>query len=103
LDVTTPISLLTGGIITGYAPPYLQNSGVATILTTTTSIVINHGLSYTPTTANTAWSITPLELSTNDPGQLYIDTFTATQATIHSRNDPGASNLDLLWSATRSP
>jgi len=80
-----------------------ESSDTATILNATTLIVINHGLSYTPTTANTAWSITPLELSTNDPGQFYIDTLTATQATIHCRNDPGASNLDLLWSATKSP
>ena len=85
---------------TGYVT---ENSGTTTILNTTFAIVINHGLSYTPTTANTAWSITPLELSTNDPGQFYIDTFTATQATIHCRNDPGASNLDLKWSAWRTP
>lgn len=80
-----------------------ENNGIATILDTTTSIVITHGLSYTPTSGNTAWTVTYLENPTNDPGSWYIDTFTATQATIHVFRDPGVSNLDIAWSARRTP
>jgi len=89
-----------GGGNTGYIT---ENGGFTTILNTTTSIVINHGLSYTPTTANTAWTVTYLENPTNDPGSCYVDTFTSTQATIHIFRDPGISDLDIVWSARRVP
>lgn len=72
-----------------------ENAGAASILSGTTAIVINHGLAVTPE-AEDFW-ITLKENPTNDPGIVYIDTITATQATIRCRADPGASNLDLGW------
>jgi len=78
-----------------------KSIGVVTINNGSTSIVITHGLGYTPSSANTEWTVTYLENPTNDCGSWYIDTFTSTQATIHVFRDPGASNLDLTWTARR--
>ncbi len=39
------------------------------------------------------------ENPTNDPGNVWVDTITATQFNINCRNDPGASNLDVAWQA----
>lgn len=72
-----------------------RSSGSATILSGTTSIVINHNLSLTPKAED--FSIVNKENSTYDPGSVYIDTIGATQATIRCRSDPGASNLDIGW------
>jgi len=80
-----------------------ENIGSATILNGTTNITIAHGLDYTPSSANTAWTVSYLELPTNDPGSWYIDGFNATSAIIHVLRDPGVSNLDISWSARRTP
>jgi parallel beta-helix repeat protein len=76
-----------------------ENSGTGTILSGTTSIVITHGLSFTPTLENIF--ITLGELSTTDPGQIYVTTITSTQFTVNCRTNPGASNLDFAWRAQR--
>ncbi len=78
----------------GYAT---ENSGTATITNGTTSVVVTHGLDITPTLANI--SITLGENPSNDPGNIWVDTFTSTQFTVNCRNDPGASNLDTAWRA----
>jgi len=70
-------------------------SGTATILSTTTSIAVTHGLGVTPSVDDI--TVTMGESPTNDPGNIWIDTFTSTQFTINCRNDPGASNLDFGW------
>ena len=80
-----------------------ENIGLSTVLNGTTAVTITHGLNYTPTTTNTAWTVSYLELPTNDPGPWYIDGFNATSAIIHVLRDPGASNLDISWSARRTP
>jgi len=72
-----------------------SNSGTATVLNTTTSIVVNHGLATTPTRVQ----ITPTENPTNAVSFWWVDTLTATQFTIHVNADPGASNLDFDWRA----
>jgi len=72
-----------------------EKGGVATILSGTTSIVVNHGLDVTPNPSDT--KIVMSESPTNDPGNTFVNNFTSTQFTINSRNDPGASNLDFGW------
>jgi hypothetical protein len=74
-----------------------ENTGTGTITAAVTSVVITHGLSKTPTLANIRVSLGIL--STVDPGQIYIDTITSTQFTVHCRNAPGASTLTFGWSA----
>lgn len=69
--------------------------GTGSIASGTTSDVITHGLMVTPNSARI--SITLIENPTNDPGNIWIDTITATEFTVHCRNDPGASNLDFTW------
>lgn len=86
----TPIIRNNVGFIT-------ENSGTGTIASGATSAVITHGLAVTPTLDDI--SITLGELSTADPGQIYVDTITATQFTVKCRTDPGASNLDFAWQA----
>lgn len=74
------------------------SSGTATILSGNTSIVVTHGLTGTPTIDDI--NVVMAENPTNDPGNIWIDTITATQFTINCRTDPGASNLDFGWNAT---
>jgi hypothetical protein len=74
-----------------------ENSGTGSIASGATSAVITHGLAVTPALKDI--SITLGELSTNDPGQVYVDTITSTQFTVRCRNNPGASNLDFAWQA----
>jgi len=80
-----------------------EKLGTATILSGTTNITIAHGLSYTPTTANTEWTVSYLENPTNDCGSWYITGLNATHAVVHVFRDPGASHLDIAWSARRTP
>ena len=72
-------------------------SGTGTITSGTTSVVITHGLDEAPTLQQIA--VTLGENPTNDPGNIWVDTITATQFTVNCRNDPGASNLDFAWHA----
>lgn len=79
----------------------VKNSGTATILSAATSVVVTHGLGVTPTLDDIR--VTMGESPTNDPGNVWVDTITATQFTINCRNDPGVSNLDLGWQAIVLP
>ena len=81
----------------------VENTVTATIASGATSATIAHGLSYTPTSANTAWTVTYLENPTDDPGPHYITGMNATHVIINVLRDPGASNLDISWSAQRVP
>jgi hypothetical protein len=74
-----------------------ENSGTGTIASGTTSVVISHGLAVTPTIDDI--NVVLAENPTNDPGNIWVDTITATQFTVNCRNDPGASNLDFAWRA----
>lgn len=80
-----------------------ENTITSTINSGATSTTIAHGLSYTPTSANTAWTITYLEVSTNDPGPAAVTMMNATHATISCLRDPGASNLDITVAAQKVP
>jgi len=75
-----------------------ETSGTATIANGGTSIVVTHNLAITPTVEDI--SVVMAENPTNDPGNVWVDTITATQFTINCRSDPGASNLDFGWQAT---
>ena len=77
-----------------------ENSGTATLLNGQTTIVVTHGLSYTPSAKDI--TITFTELPTNPTTGWMVGTFTATQFTL-TANDPGASNLDFSWHANKTP
>lgn len=67
-----------------------ENTGNSTIAATFTSVVVNHGLAVTPTNV----VVTPK----GNVGYCWVDTYTATQFTIHCSVAP-AANTDVNWSA----
>lgn len=73
-----------------------ESVGTGTIASGTTSVTVNHGLSYTPAAGEieVSWTENP----TNDPGNWWISNITSTQFTVNVRSDPGASHLDFQWS-----
>lgn len=72
-----------------------ENSGTATLVNGTTSIVVTHSLAVTPVAGNII--ITPMEAWGNMT-QFYIDTYTATQFTINADINPG-QDVDFAWKA----
>ena len=94
--VTTKISGSgTGNKIHDNKGYVTENSGTATVLNTTTSIAVAHGLAATPTRIQ----ITPRENPTNAVSFWWVDTVDAANFTINVNADPGASNLDFDWHA----
>jgi hypothetical protein len=75
-----------------------EASGNSTITNGTTSIVVTHGLSVTPTLHNVR--IVGLEDPTNSTGNIWASAATASNFTVNVENDPGASNWDFGWSYT---
>jgi parallel beta-helix repeat protein len=75
-----------------------ESSGTSQIASGVTSVIISHGLSITPTASY--FKITPTALTTNDPGEIYINNITSAQFTVNCRNDPGVSNLPFYWKAS---
>jgi hypothetical protein len=76
--------------------PYIAQ-GVATVLNATTSIVVTHGLPYTPVDGDIAiWFC-----KTGNAATCYIDTYTAANFTIHTNADPGAATAIIGWKAIR--
>lgn len=71
-----------------------ENSGTATIASGATSIVVTHGLAATPTRV----FINPTN-SMGSAANFYVDTLTATQFTIHTDVDPGATTSIFNWRA----
>jgi hypothetical protein len=78
---------------TGYIT---EKSGNATLLSATTSVAVTHGLSVTPVAGDIM--VVPLETWGNMT-KFWIDTYTATQFTIHADQAPGANKL-FAWKAT---
>ena len=70
-------------------------SGVATILSGATAIVVTHGCSFTPALKDITVMLG--EDPTNTPGAIWISAIGATTFNINCENDPGASNLDVAW------
>ena len=77
---------------TGYVT---ETSGTATLVSGTTSIVVAHGLFVTPIAGDIV--VTPIE-AWGSMTQFYIDTYTATQFTIHANINPG-QDVDFAWKA----
>lgn len=73
------------------------NRGTSSVLSTTTTITVSHGLAVTPTAQDIA--ITPTNSPTNDPGNWWVSAPTSTTFNVNVRNDPGASNFNFGWSA----
>lgn len=74
---------------TGYVT---ESKGTATLLNTTTAIVVAHGCSVTPT------NITVTPGSIGNATKWYVDTIGATNFTIHVDQDPGA-DITFYWRA----
>ncbi len=73
-----------------------ESSGTATVANGSTSIAVNHGLSFTPGAANV--SVTP----TNNLGsaaKFWVSGFGATQFTINVDADPGVTTATFAWRA----
>jgi parallel beta helix pectate lyase-like protein len=76
-----------------------ESKGIATIEKGVTSVIINHGLSYTPTAGEI--TITPINKAINDIGNLWISNITSKQFTVNVRTDPGASGFTFAWAVRR--
>lgn len=74
-----------------------EKNGTGSITSGSTTDVITHGLSETPTAADI--HITLTENPSNTPGAIWVDTIGATTFTVNCENNPGASNLDFSWQA----
>lgn len=69
--------------------------GTATVLNTATTVVVTHGLGWTPVAGDII--VCPAE----DVGlvtSFWVDTYTATEFTINVDQDPGA-DVDFAWMA----
>lgn len=75
----------------------LSKSGTWTVINTQTSVVVTHGLGWTPQAGDIAIGFT----STGNSATCYIDTYTATQFTVHVNADPGAATAVGWWKAIR--
>lgn len=74
-----------------------ENNGTDTITSGTTSKIVAHGLSATPTFISVNFS----EQGTNDYGRWWLSAVGGTNFTLNVSADPGASNLDFGWEAKR--
>lgn len=75
-----------------------ENTGTATVISGTTSIVVNHGLAQTPVLGDI--SLTPSN-SMGTATKFWISNVTAAQFTINVDVDPGATTATFVWSAWR--
>lgn len=97
--VDTASGTNTNLIIRNNAGYVTEAAGLATITSGATTVVVTHGLSYTPAVYDI--SLTPAEQGSNDYGRFWVSTITSTQFTINVSADPGASNLDVAWSVRK--
>lgn len=91
-------ALADAGFAEALAPflvPFLKTSGVATLATGTTAIVVAHGLASTPTADQIM--VTPIE-AWGSATQFWVDTITATEFTINVDANPLA-DVDFAWRA----
>lgn len=96
VQTVTPTNLIVARN-TGFVT---ESKGTGQINSGSTSVVITHGLSYTPNAADihVTWTNNP----TNVPNNWWVSSITSTQFTVNVRSDPGASNLTFAWSAMRT-
>ena len=81
---------------TGYVT---KNSGTVTLLNGNTSVVVTHGMSYTPSAGHI--NVTPIE-TLNTASYYWVDTITATEFTINVDADP-TQDVDFAWNVARTP
>lgn len=72
-----------------------ENTGTATLLSAQTAIAVTHGLDLTPAAGDI--TVTPAA-SLGSANSFWIDTYTATQFTIHTNVAPGA-DVAFVWIA----
>lgn len=89
--------IVDGGtaVISGNIGYVTENSGTATLVNGQTSIVVNHGLDVTPAAGDIM--VTPIK-NWGNMTEFWIDTYTATQFTIHADQKPG-EDVDFAWKA----
>ncbi len=79
----------------------IRGSGTGVITSAATSVVITHGLPYTPTVLDIR--IVPTATTTSNTGIWYIDTITSTQFTVNLKAAPGASTFIFSWAVEGDP
>lgn len=95
-NVTSAVLIIGSNTKVSHNTGYItENSGLATVLNGTTSIIFAHGLATTPTRV---W-VTPAENPTSAVTFWWVSNLTTTNCTINVDADPGASNLDFNWRA----
>jgi hypothetical protein len=75
-----------------------ENEGSATIASGATTVVVTHGLDFTPNAQDI--TLTPTNNPTVDPGNVWISTITSTQFTINCRTNPSTTGAIFSWKAT---
>jgi len=75
-----------------------ENSGIATVADTTTSIVVHHGCGYIPSAGHI--NVHPIE-PLNNAASYYVDTIDIDHFTIHTNIDPGV-DVDFAWSVVKT-
>jgi hypothetical protein len=88
----------TGTIVRDNIGWLTEASGTATVANGSTTVVVTHGLSITPTLRDI--SITPTN-SLGNATKFWISTLTATQFTINVNADPGVTTATFAWQASR--
>jgi hypothetical protein len=91
-DTVSPPFNMNNFIITRNTGYVTESKGTATLLNTTTSIVVAHGCSATPT------NITVTPSSIGNATKWWVDTIGDTTFTIHVDQDPGA-DITFYWKA----
>ena len=74
-----------------------RNNGTATIVSGTTNIAVNHGLSVTPSDGDCV--VTPTNTIENAT-KFYVDSYTSTQFTIAVDLDPEATTATFAWACS---
>jgi hypothetical protein len=77
-----------------------EASGTATVTAAATSVVVTHGLGYTPAIADIA--VTRTNATTNAGIVFWVTTVTSTQFTINVSGVPGASTATFSWQIKRT-
>jgi parallel beta-helix repeat protein len=87
---------LSNGNVVKYNKGYLTEfAGTGAIANGATATTVTHSLDVTPIAREI--QITPTNNPSNDPGNIWVDTITATQFNVNCRNDPGVSTLTFSW------
>lgn len=89
------LTLMYSDISNAHNSGSYRNSGTATVLNGTTSIVISHGLKKTPVLKDIQVTAT----GWGNAAKCWISNATATQFTINVDADPGVSTATFVWNA----